>query len=268
MTAPGLTPLRFALPPSKGNRFVHSAPQLLELLLERSLPGFETRVHSCPDYAMLTAEVLSHASQVAWAPPILCAKVENAGGLVVGRFERRGLGTYRAALVTSKQRPVALTPQVTGLRAVWVDPDSTAGYLLPRAHLHKLGIEPAHAFTSEEFAHSYELAGEAVAKGRADLTALYSTPVQAAPQRTGLEDLTHGLKDKLQIIAYTDEAPNDGIVVAPGLEPATARTIRDRLLAVFSDPASSYVLKQVFNADAIAPVQPHAYDALARLSGR
>ncbi|HEY3451279.1 MAG TPA: PhnD/SsuA/transferrin family substrate-binding protein [Myxococcales bacterium] len=263
-----LKALRFAMPPSKGNRFVHSAPQLLELLLERTLAEFKPRVHSCPDYAALTAEVMAHTSEVAWAPPVLCAKVEQAGGLIVGRFERRGLGTYRSALVTSKQNPVALSPTSTGLRAVWVDPDSTAGYLLPRAHLHRLKIDPAHAFASEHFAKSFEAALEAVAQGQADLTAVYSTPSQVAQQRTALEDLPHGLKEKLQILRFTDEAPNDGIVVSPGQDKSAAAGIRDRLLAAFSDPSASYVLKQVFNADKIAPVLPHAYDALLRMSGK
>lgn len=264
----GRKALRFAMPPSKGNRFVHSAPQLLELLLERTLAEFEPHVHSCADYPTLTAEVMAHASEVAWAPPLLCAKVERGGGLVVGRFERRGLGTYRAALLTSRQHPVSLGPAATGVRAVWVDPDSTAGYLLPRAHLHKLGIEPGRAFASERFAESFEHAAAAVAQGQADLTAVYSTPAAAAQQRTGLEDLPLAVKDKLLVVAFTDEAPNDGIVVAPGLDAAVAGGIRDRLLAALADPSSTYVLKQVFNADTIAPVLPHAYDALARLAAR
>jgi len=256
--------LRFALPPSKGNRFVSSAPQLLQLLLERVLPELAPQVHSCPDYPTLTDEVLSGAAEVAWAPPVLCARVEQAGGQIVGRFERRGVGTYRAAIVGSRQRSIALTAEATGLRAVWVDSDSTAGYLLPRAHLHGLGIDPARAFASERFAGSFAAALEAVAHGQADLTAAYATPAQVAPQRTGLEDLSHGLRDKLQVLAFTGEAPNDGIVVAPGRDRDSLAGLRDRLRAAFSDPSSAYLLKQVFNADRIAPVAAMAYAVLLR----
>jgi len=199
---------------------------------------------------------------------VLCAKVEAAGGRIVGRFARRGLATYRAALVCSRAHPVSLVPGTRGLRGIWIDPDSTAGYLLPHVHLHKLGVEPGQAFASEHFAKSFVAALEAVAQGQADLTAVYATPAQAAQQRTALDDLPLGVKDKLQILGYTDEAPNDGVIVAPGRAPADADALRDRLLAALNDASASYVLKQVFNADAISPTPPHAYDALLRMSAK
>ena len=74
------------------------------------------------------------------------------------------------------------------------------------------------------------------------------------------------MKDKLQILVYTDEARNDGLVVAPGLPSAASTAIRDRLLVAMADPSAKYVLEQVFNADGIAPCEPHAYDALLRMS--
>ena len=258
--------LRFALPPSRGNRFQAAGHQLLELFLEKPLaPSFSAAVHVCPDYAQLSQEVMTGQSQLAWAPPILCARVEHAGGVVVARFERKGLTRYRAALVCAKDH--RLDPKtMRGARAVWVDADSTAGYLLPRVHLHRLGVEPADAFKSESFAKSYSAALEMVAQGLADFTAVYATPQLASTARTGVEDVPLAVRDRLQIVGYTEEAPNDAVIIGPGVELADRKELQARLLSAMQDPSARYMLGQVFNADAVELSVPGSYDALLRLT--
>lgn len=269
--APSTTPpaparVRFALPPSRGNRFQSAGHQLLELFLEAPLaPEYKPEVHVCGDYPQLTSEVLGRGCELAWAPPFLCARAEQAGGTILGRFRRAGHSHYRAAYVCAKARPVDLAaPQ--GLRAVWLDATSTAGYLLPRAHLRREGVDLARAFASETFAGSFLAALEAVASGLADLTAVYATPEGANRSHDGLDDLPLGLREKLQIAGYTEEAPNDGLVVAPGVEARTAAALRVRVLAALSGPKAGYTLHQAFNAEALESPGPREYEGLLKLS--
>jgi phosphonate transport system substrate-binding protein len=258
--------LRFALPPSRGNRFQANGPKLLELFLEEPLaPDVCALVHSCPDYASLGQELLAGQSEIAWAPPLLCARVEQAGGVVVGRFQRKGLTTYRAALVCAKARPVDLA-STDGLRAIWVDAESTSGYLLPRAYLLQRGIDPATAFASESFSKTYAAALEAVAQGRADLTAVYATPARAQQARTGLEDVPLAVRERLQAFAFTEEAPNDGLALCPTLPDDLAQAVCRLLLAALRRASAGYVLAQTFNAETLETAPRGGYDALLRLA--
>jgi phosphonate transport system substrate-binding protein len=258
--------MRFALPPSRGNRFQSAGDRLLELFLEQPLaPEYRATVHVCPDYARLSQEVLSGQSLLAWAPPLLCARVERAGGAVVARFERKGLTRYRSAFVCAKDRPLDLKT-MRSVRAVWIDADSTAGYLLPRVHLSRVGVDPAQAFRSESFAKSYAAALELVAQGLADLTAVYASPAAASAAHTGLDDVPLPVRERLQIAGYTEEAPNDALIIAPGLAVAERNVLQPRLLSALRNPSAAYMLGQVFNADAVEPAAPGSYDALLRLT--
>jgi hypothetical protein len=70
---------------------------------------------------------MAHGSEVAWGPPLLCAKVEAAGGLIVGRFERRGLGVAFERLQIAKahdppsQESFDLGPAFDGLDPSYPD---------------------------------------------------------------------------------------------------------------------------------------------------
>jgi phosphonate transport system substrate-binding protein len=195
---------------------------------------------------------------------LVCSKVERAGGTVVGQFLREGLLTYRAALVCAKAAPLELK-SMRGVRAVWVDKDSAAGYLLPIVHLNRLGVEPGKVFVSQTFAGSLSLALEAVSQGKADLTAVYSRPAQAKTPHTGLDDAPLAIRDRLQIIGYTDEAPNDGIVIASSVPRETVDVLRPRLLSSMREPSAGYMLAQVFNAESLEPAVQGSYSALVRL---
>lgn len=74
------------------------------------------------------------------------------------------------------------------------------------------------------------------------------------------------LRDKLLVAGYTEEAPNDGLVIAPGVDPHTAAALRTRVLAALSGAKAAYTLHQVFNAEAIESPGPREYEGLLRLS--
>jgi len=195
----------------------------------------------------------------------LCASVEQAGGTGRGRCVRRGLGTYRSELVAARDGAAdtkVLLLQVK--RAVWSDPESTSGYLLPVAHLRRLGMVPGETFRSESFAGSVTAALLAVAEGKADLTAVYATPEGAPAARTALDEAPLAVRNRLCIVGYTEEAPNDGLVVAPAVPASTVDYLRWRLCAALKERSACDVLRQVFNADGLAPVKRGDYAVLSR----
>ena len=139
-----------------------------------------------------------------------------------------------------------------GVSVAWVAPESASGYLLPREWLARAGNDLKVAFAREFFAGSYPAALEALLAGKVDLTTVFASAPTAAP-KTGLDKLPPALREALQIIGYSHESPNDGVVVSPGMSEATFQLLRTRLITCHEDPETQAGLRSIFDADRLVP---------------
>lgn len=240
---------RFAVPPSLGRDPVRAlARDLADLLYDA---GFTT-VHPQPSYARIEEALMSGEVDAAWGPPMICARVESAGGQVALRAIRWGAATYRAVIVcrvddrlelrelgVSRRRP----------RAIWVDEWSMAGFVLPRAHLRSLGLELGAALFSERLAGSYEAALHEVLDGTADITSAFCSAASGTRRAAGYVELCGFRAVELRELAYTAESPNDGVVLSPRLPPEKVQALRRSLRALAGHPATRKQLAQAFSVD-------------------
>src|SRR5262245_13451907 len=115
---------RFALPPSLGKEPVRArARQFASLLYEA---GFAT-VWPQDSYGNLEDRLLSGEAHAAWGPPLICARVEAAGGVVALRGIRYGAASYRSVILCraeDRMELVNLGKMRRRPRAVWVDESS------------------------------------------------------------------------------------------------------------------------------------------------
>src|SRR5687768_7081841 len=141
------------LPPSLGPDRIAKHAQALEAFLLKRL-GKPVEVTVARSYDQLAKDVLAGRADAAWAPPFICARLEAMGVRMLVQGVRRGAVSYRAALLCRRDRALTLE-ELSGLKALWVDRDAVAGYLLPLAFLRSRGIDPAKAFVTQDFAGSY-----------------------------------------------------------------------------------------------------------------
>ncbi|MBL0216264.1 MAG: PhnD/SsuA/transferrin family substrate-binding protein [Myxococcales bacterium] len=206
-------------------------------------------------YEALQQAVLAGEVDAAWGPPLVCARVEAAGGMVALRAVRHGEVTYRSVLLVRVQDQYELAALRTGEarpRAVWVDASSMGGYLLPRAHLRKAGIDPATAFLTERMLGSYTACFDAVLDADADLTASFLG-------KTELETMWGDKMRRLRPLAYSDEVPNDGVVLAPGLSSAQRAALVGNLRKLLANARSHDVLCSVFTVTGFEQPPPGTY---------
>jgi ABC-type phosphate/phosphonate transport system substrate-binding protein len=197
-------------------------------------------------YEALQQGLLAGEVDAAWGPPLICARIEAAGGMVALRAVRRGAVTYRSVLLSRKLDTfdvASLTASTFRPRAVWVDTWSMAGYLLPRAHLRRAGVDLAEALLSEKLLGSYTACFDAVLNFEAELTASFIG-------ETALDALWGDRGRRLRPIAYTDEIPNDGVVLAPSLPPDRRVALADNLRTLLAGERGHRVLCSVFTATA------------------
>jgi phosphonate transport system substrate-binding protein len=153
------------------------------------------------------------------------------------------------------------------MRVAWVDRDSVAGYLLPVAFLKAKGLEPGRLFSSQHFAGSYRAALEAVRAGVADVTSVFcpsgSTGMTYAD---GVEVVMPGQGGAFELIAYTEEAPNDGVPVGMGVAPELVGTLERALLGLHESEEGQRLLEEIFRAERFEPAPRMGYRALYRVA--
>ncbi|XXF76814.1 PhnD/SsuA/transferrin family substrate-binding protein [Myxococcaceae bacterium GXIMD 01537] len=257
---------RFGLPPSLGSESARERADRFAAFLQRAL-GKLVEVHVAASYETLAKDLLSGRADAAWAPPFVCARMEAMGVRVLVRGLRRGTSSYRSALVCRAGSGLTVE-RLRGTTAAWVDRDSVAGYLLPTAYLKTQGLDPAKAFSAQQFAGSYQAALEAVLSGKADVASVFCPPASTGLTFTsGLEDvLGKGYGNKFELMAYTDEAPNDGVLVAMTVPPSLVEALERSLTELDSTAEGQALLRDIFNAQKFEPAPRMGYRALYRVA--
>lgn len=256
--------IRLALPPSMGAEATERGAEL-ERYLSRTLQR-EVRVNVPGSYELLARELLTGAVDAAWAPPFVCARVEAMGVRVLVRGIRHGASTFRAALVSHVSSDVTLT-NLAGRAAVWTDRDSVGGHLLALAYFRSQGIEPNKTFRSQQFAGNYRAALEAVLGGQADITSVFaSIKRNDAPDTTGISELWPEQSHQFRVLAFTDEAPNDGVAVAMSASAELSAMIESAFLSLHETPEGTNVLERCFRAQRFEKAPRLGYRALYRVA--
>jgi phosphonate transport system substrate-binding protein len=246
--------LCLGLSPSPSSAAARVHAPALEALLRRGVP--EVTVVVADSYQGLGSDLLAGRMQMAWAPPIVCARVELSGGCVRLRAVRAGETSYRAGLVCRIDEARGLA-ESRELVAAWVDEDSAAGYLLARSWLAGRHIDAVHGFKSASFLGSYIACLEAVAAGAADVTSVFVSSARALP-RTALDEVPADMHGKLRVFAFTGETQTDGVITAPHVHDDVTRPLIDALAALHRESDGVTVMKKLFGCDELRATESRA----------
>jgi phosphonate transport system substrate-binding protein len=257
-----LTKLKFVVPatvgaPEEVARFEAALSELLHKHLEMVV---------APSYEHLARELLSGRVDAAWAPPFVCARIEAMGIRVIARGIRNGNSTYRGALMSRKGAGVSLE-NLSVKRAVWSDRDSVAGYLLPMAFLREKNHDVARVFSTQAFAGNYQKSLETVLSGQADVTSIFAPCAKAATgQRTGILELWPEKTNDFEVLAFTDESPNDGVAVSLGAPTSLTQDLENLLVKLVESDTGKLLLAECFHAERFESAPRMGYRALYRVA--
>ncbi|MDX2011448.1 MAG: PhnD/SsuA/transferrin family substrate-binding protein [Myxococcaceae bacterium] len=252
---------RFALPPSLTD--IEARAAALSAYLSQAL-GKPAEVVVPTSYESLAKDLLGGKVDAAWAPPFVCARIEAMGVRVLVRGVRGGASTYRAALVCRADSNVT-KDSLQGTTAAWSDRDSVGGYLLPMAWLREHGHDPAKLFFRQDFVGNYRAGLEQVAKGAVDVTSVFA-PATKTGEATGISEVWPGQEARFRVLAFTDEAPNDGVAVSMAMQGPLVTELEKALLAMKDVESGASVLKDLFHADKFEPAPRMGYRALYRVA--
>lgn len=255
--------LAFAVASGSPGAEAHLAAMCAELERALSRP---VRPLVLPSYAALEREVEAGAAHVVWAPPLVAIHLEGAGLVSIELCcTRGGQVDYHAALFTRHASRIETLADLRGSHVAWVDPNSSAGYLVPRMRLAAAGLDPGALFGRESFLRTHERVAYAVLEGEADAGATYLSldPATGRPMSAGWLEAGAGINGAF-ILATAGPIPSDAIGLSRRLSPDLKAELVERVKALPSSVPDA--VAGLLRADGFAPPRAAHFEALRALS--
>ncbi|WP_456271744.1 phosphate/phosphite/phosphonate ABC transporter substrate-binding protein [Bacillus sp. AK031] len=225
--------------------------------------GIEVEGRVMTDYTALIEAMGSNEVQVGFIPAFgYVLANEQYGVEVILKSVRHGSGTYKAQYLVKADSGIESLEDLEG--KIWAYPDaaSTSGFLFPAAQLmDQFDIESANALQSEFFsqgiaAGGHDTAAIAVYEGDADVATTFDDV------RTTLTEEYPDMMDKMKVIDYTSEIPNDTISVTKELDDEMQQQIKEVFLSLNEDPEMIKIMNEVYNWDEITEASDEEYQVV------
>jgi phosphonate transport system substrate-binding protein len=207
--------------------------------LEEAL-GVPVEMYPAPDYAGviqgLVAGQLEYAALGASGYAAIYLQDPEAVEPIFVSAEADGSLGYIAAMYTRADTDIHSLEDMEGHSLAWADPNSTSGYLVPRAQLQAAGIDPETYFSRTGFGGGHEQAVIAVLEGQYDAGVTWVSgqgdPAEGYTRGNLRRMIDNGLLDMndIRVIWESELIPNGPVVVAKSL-PQEVKDIVSDLLA-------------------------------------
>ena len=157
--------------------------------------------------------------------------------LIVVRF---GKPFYRGQIMVRTDSGMNTLADLKGKTMAYVDPASTSGHLYPKALMMAEGHDPDSFFSKSIFAGSHNAVVFSLLKGEVDAGAAYDGA------RAAVAKNYPDVFNKIKVIAYTKDIPNDTVTARKGLPSELKARIKEGLKHLSKTPEGGKVLKRVY----------------------
>ena len=162
--------------------------------------------------------------------------------LVVKRF---GSPFYRGQIMVRTDSGIDALKDLKGKSFAFVDPASTSGHLYPKSLLLSKGLDPKNFFGKTVFAGSHNAVVFSIYKGEVEGGAAYDG------SRSAVAKSYPDIFEKIKVIAYTKEIPNDTISVRKELPENLKTKLRGGLKKISQSPEGSKILKNLYGISGV-----------------
>jgi len=223
--------------------------------------GMRVRPLFAPHYPALLEALHAGDAHAVWLPPLLaCRALASEQIEPVALPVRAGAASYFGALFAASDSMLRKPEDLRGMRAAWVDRHSAAGYVVPRAHLRRLGIDPATAFAEERFVGTHDQVAQAVLSGSADVGATYVNEDDQGVVHAGWG------RAPVTVLALAGPIPSDVFATRTGTDPLLVARLGE-LLTRDGDKAVREAACELFEADDFLAPSPEHFEAIGDLLG-
>ncbi|HEX7022364.1 MAG TPA: phosphate/phosphite/phosphonate ABC transporter substrate-binding protein [Trueperaceae bacterium] len=253
--------VRIGFNPTQNAAQLTQASQAIADYLEGQFGGVvEVKVFLPTAYRGLIEAMRSGNLDFAFFPPdgyVIAHK--EVGAEVLLKSVRGDNPYYWSAIVVRKDSGIDSIAGLEDKTIAWIDPNSAAGYIFPKAALIEAGIQPDRFFSNQVFAGQHDAAMLAVLNGSVDAAATFANDDQnksgAWTQFLSAEDAA-----KIKAIYYTRPIPGDTFTVSKEFKtkyPQLTQQIADAI-AKIKTPDST-LLQDLYRIDYMIPATDADY---------
>lgn len=247
------------VPSREADRIVDSLDPLAVMLSEKLLIPVETFV-STNFVGLVEAMGTGRVDIGLFGPATLVQAMDRHGAEVILASVRRGSNTYRSQFTVRCDSGIESFEDLRGKTIAFVEPGSTSGYQFPFVHLkNEYGIDPNVDMESIN-AGSHDAAVLTVYNGDADVSTTFDDA------RAAIQKDYPDVMDKLCVLGYTKDIPNDGVVVRKGLDDDLKQQIQQALMEIAETEEGKALTDELFNVTGFAPIDPAKYDVVRQVS--
>lgn len=162
---------------------------------------------------------------------------------------RRGATSYRSQIVVRADSGIDSLDDLKGKRFGFGDPGSTSSYLFPAAHMRLKGIDFEKDFSEVKYLGGHDKVIIAVYNGDVDAGATFDDA------RTRVKETYPDVMEKVKVLEYTGDIPNDTVSVRKGLDPELVARIKAALTKFAETEEGKKALFDLYQIDGFADAE-------------
>jgi len=233
-------PIRMMFVPSGDAQVIVKGGQEVAKLLQKET-GLHFKTSVATSYAAVIEAMGAGKVDIGWLATFSYVLAKDKYDvellLVVQRF---GSPFYRGQIMVRADSGINSLDNLQGKRFAFVDPASTSGHLYPKTLLLSKGLDPKTFFGKTIFVGSHNAVVLSIYKGEVDGGAAYDG------SRAAVAKTYPDVFEKIKVLAYTKEIPNDTVSVRKELPEGLKVKLRNGLKKISDSPKGSKILKRLY----------------------
>ncbi len=202
--------------------------------------GCQFEIYPFRDYETLLEKFITKEIELATAGSFIAYRaIKELGAEPIARPEKNGISFYTGLIVVRKDSGIKNIKDLKGKSFAYVDINTSAGYVYPRALIKSLGYNPDKFFREVKFAGHHDAAFLAVYHRQVDAAAAKNLVFQQIAQDNP------DFKKTMLILAESKGFPEKPIVARADFDPVLREKIKKILLNMDKDPEAKEVLKTI-----------------------
>ena len=233
-------PIRMMFVPSGDAQVIVKGGQEVAKLLQKET-GLHFKTSVATSYAAVIEAMGAGKVDIGWLATFSYVLAKDKYDiellLIVQRF---GSPFYRGQIMVRADSGINSLNDLEGKRFAFVDPASTSGHLYPKTLLLSKGFDPKTFFSKTVFAGSHNAVVLSIYKGEVDGGAAYDG------SRAAVAKSYPDVFEKIKVLAYTKEIPNDTVSARKELPEGLKVKLRNGLKKISDSPKGSKILKRLY----------------------
>ncbi len=255
--------VRIGFNPTQNSETLQASAQAIADYIEEEFGGaIEVEVFLPTEYRGLIEAMRSGNLDFAFFPPdgfVIAEREANAQVLL--KSVRFGNPFYWSAIIVREDSGIQTIADLEDKDIAWVDPNSAAGYVFPKAELTMAGINADDYFAKSVFAGAHDAAVLSVLNGSVDAAATFAND---AENKSGAwtQFLDEDEASQLTSIFYSRPIPGDTFSVSKDFASEYTSLTYQMAAAIANIKEPSTLLMDLYRIDYMTIAQSSDYDVV------